>query len=51
MAGFSGVGAAGINTVRWDGRDDVGANAGSGVYHYRLQTETGSASGKMVMVK
>ena len=48
---FQGVGSSGANTVHWDGRDDAGANVGSGVYYYRLQTEAGSAARKMVLVK
>ncbi len=48
---FQGVGSSGANTVHWDGRDDAGANVGSGVYYYRLQTEDGSAARKMVLVK
>ena len=30
--------AAGVHRVTWDGRSDRGANAGSGVYFYRLTT-------------
>ncbi len=48
---FSGIGSSGLNMVSWDGRDDAGANVSSGVYYYRLQTEDGSASRKMVLVK
>lgn len=48
---FSGLGRAGINTVPWDGRDEQGANAASGVYYYRLETGGGADSGKMVLIK
>lgn len=48
---FAGVGSSGLNTVQWDGRDDGGANVGSGVYYYRLRTDGGVESRKMVLVK
>ena len=51
VKGISGGGVDGLNTVRWDGRDDSGANVGSGIYYYRLQSDGGSAVGKMVLVK
>ncbi len=48
---FHGAGSAGANTVSWDGRDDGGAHVGSGVYYYRLDSDAGSATRKMVLVK
>ena len=51
VTGFQGVGQEGPNTVRWDGRDDQGRNAGSGVYQYRLLAGGRSGSGKLVLVK
>jgi len=51
VKGFEGVGTAGTNVIHWDGRDDRGAAAGSGVYHSRLRTAAGEASSRMVMVK
>jgi hypothetical protein len=48
---YCGVGSAGANSVRWDGRDNAGTNMGSGVYYYRLQTGGRSVTNKMVMVK
>lgn len=51
VTGFQGIGQVGLNAVRWDGRDDQGRNAGSGVYHYRLLAGGRSASGKLVLVK
>jgi beta-glucanase (GH16 family) len=48
---FQGIGSTGANSVFWDGRDDAGANVGSGMYYYRLQTDDGSASQKMMLVK
>ena len=37
--------------VGWDGRDDYGREAGSGVYFYELQTSKRSSTGRMVLVK
>ena len=37
--------------VRWDGTDDYGREAGSGVYFYELKTSKRSSTGRMVMVK
>jgi beta-glucanase (GH16 family) len=51
VTGFRGTGPAGINRVRWDGRDARGANVSSGVYHYRVTTAAGTASSRMVLVK
>ncbi len=51
VTGYRGIGSAGANTLLWDGRDDTGANVGSGVYYYRLETASGSATRKMVLVK
>ena len=51
VTGMNGIGAVGTNAVRWDGRDASGADMGSGVYYFRLQTAAGSKTGKMVMVK
>jgi beta-glucanase (GH16 family) len=51
VAGFSGIGAAGINTVHWNGRNDRGTNVGSGVYYYRVENDAGSATGTMVLVR
>ncbi|MEZ4386258.1 MAG: S8 family serine peptidase [Candidatus Krumholzibacteriia bacterium] len=43
--------AAGEYGVRWDGRDDRGGQAASGIYLYRLITEEGTLARKMIMVK
>ena len=48
---FEGLGVAGTNMIHWNGRDDQGGNAASGVYYYRLKTADGEDSRKMVMVK
>jgi hypothetical protein len=43
--------AAGHHEVVWDGRDEDGRSAASGIYLYRLDTETGFDVKKMVLVK
>jgi len=42
---------AGKHVARWDGRDRFGNEVGSGVYYYRLKTEDGSQSGKMILLR
>ncbi|GAG19425.1 unnamed protein product, partial [marine sediment metagenome] len=41
----------GINHVTWDGRDAKGNPVGSGVYFYRLRTEGGVLTKKMVLLR
>ncbi len=41
----------GIHTVVWDGRDSQDRQAAKGVYIYRLETEAGFLSRKMVVVE
>jgi len=43
--------AAGNHVVRWDGRDDTGGQAASGMYLYRLTTAEGTLARKMLLVK
>jgi hypothetical protein len=43
--------AAGEYTVAWQGEDDAGRRAGSGVYFYRLDVDGYSETRKMVMLK
>jgi glucose/arabinose dehydrogenase len=44
----SGSFAAGTHAVEWDGRNDAGEHAAAGTYFYRLETERGAISGKLV---
>ena len=43
--------APGYFRSRWDGRDDAGRPAGSGVYFYRLRTGETVATGKMLLLE
>lgn len=43
--------AAGLHRMQWDGRDLKGVPAPSGVYLYRMDTESGVAVRKMLLVK
>jgi hypothetical protein len=43
--------AEGHHSVQWDGRDDAGRTAASGIYFYRLQTEAGVQSKRMLLIK
>jgi len=42
---------AGTYTIEWDGRNGDGTTAATGIYIYRLQTESGSISRKMLLLK
>jgi hypothetical protein len=46
-----GIQNAGRYTVAWDGRDDRDHQVASGVYFYRLTSESGSAAKKMIYLK
>lgn len=48
---FDGYQSAGMHTVTWNGRDDDGAQLGSGIYFYRLKTEDFDQTKKMVLMK
>jgi len=48
---LSGALPAGDHAAVWDGRDDAGTQAASGVYVYRLQTAEGLLTRKMMLVK
>ena len=41
----------GFHTARWDGRDDLGAVMGSGVYFLLFLTDTHQLSGQMILQK
>lgn len=43
--------APGTHTVIWDGKDDTGSNASSGVYFYKLITPARSITNKMLLLK
>ena len=45
------VEGSGTHEVTWDGRDDNGVAAGSGVYFYRLHAGQITESKKMVLLK
>jgi len=51
VASSRGTGVAGINSVRWDGRDDSGTRVGSGVYYYRVEVDGETVERKMVLMK
>ncbi|MCK4421004.1 T9SS type A sorting domain-containing protein, partial [candidate division WOR-3 bacterium] len=42
---------AGLNTVRWDGRDSEGNPVVNGIYFYRLSAGNKSLSRKMVVIR
>ena len=43
--------SAGTYRIEWDGRDDSGRNVVSGIYFYRLKTESFFETKKMILVK
>ena len=47
----SGFNLAGPHVAEWDGRDDVGRDAASGVYFCRLRSGGGEATRKMVLIR
>ncbi len=48
---YSGFHEAGHHTIQWDGRNENGLPAGSGIYIYRLKTEKRSFVRKMILIK
>ncbi len=42
---------AGVFTKTWSGTNDSGRRVGTGVYFVRLQSKSGTATRKMVLVK
>jgi subtilisin family serine protease len=47
----SGAQTAGEHNLHWDGRDAQGQALSSGVYFYRLQTESGSVGKSLVLIR
>lgn len=43
--------SAGLHSASWDGRDNSGRRASAGVYIYRLSTDSGDLTGKMVLLR
>jgi hypothetical protein len=48
---WRGVAPAGVNTVQWDGLDDRGAPAASGVYMYVIAGQDINAARRMVLLR
>jgi subtilisin family serine protease len=48
---YSGSMAAGRHEILWNGTDDGGASAASGIYFYRLQTPSATSALKMTLIK
>jgi PKD repeat protein len=48
---FDAEASAGYNEVTWDGRSDNGGTVSSGVYFYRLTTESYTETRKMMLLK
>jgi flagellar hook assembly protein FlgD len=42
---------AGTHTIHWDGRDETGNSVASGIYFYRLKTDSFDQTMKMVLMK
>jgi flagellar hook assembly protein FlgD len=42
---------AGGFTIRWDGRNNKGSRVSSGVYFYRLKTDSFTSAKKMVLLQ
>jgi flagellar hook assembly protein FlgD len=42
---------AGFYQVEWDGRDDAGHEAASGLYVYQLKTKTSISNHKMLLLR
>ena len=51
VTGFRGIGRAGANGVRWNGRDDQGNNTHPGVYFYQMLVGGRSASQRVVRLR
>ncbi|MFA7213449.1 MAG: T9SS type A sorting domain-containing protein, partial [Candidatus Cloacimonadaceae bacterium] len=42
---------SGLHKLIWNSKDDNDRLVGSGIYHYRLRTENGSSTQKMLLLK
>jgi uncharacterized protein YegL len=42
---------AGTHHLRWDGRDDTGARASSGVYHYAFEADGYARTGRLLLIR
>jgi hypothetical protein len=51
VANYSGDYGAGEHTIVWDGRSTNGSGVASGVYFYRIATDTDVATRKMMLLK
>ncbi len=47
----AGIRPAGMNAIRWDGRDDLGRPVASGAYFYRLWTAETETTRRMTLVR
>ena len=43
--------SGGSHRATWDGRDELGHDAASGIYYYRLETNGFLAAGKMTLLR
>ncbi|MFA5498741.1 MAG: choice-of-anchor J domain-containing protein [Candidatus Cloacimonadia bacterium] len=48
---LQGVTTGGYHTVNWDGKDDLNNEVGSGVFFYKLTTDSYTETKKMIMMK
>ena len=48
---FRGSGKAGVNAVRWDGRDAQGHASNPGIYYYRLVSKAQGSARKVVLLR
>ncbi|MBD3161834.1 MAG: T9SS type A sorting domain-containing protein, partial [Candidatus Eisenbacteria bacterium] len=48
---LDGSSAPGRHVIRWDGRDDAGREAASGVYFVRLRTPGNRSSDRLVLLR
>ncbi len=48
---YTGYRAAGVYTAFWEGTDDDGRPVAAGVYFYRVSADSGSKTGKMILLK